>query len=285
MQLLISCPHCNTSYRIDEYQLADSDGQARCYHCETVFDARQNASPIPTEETTPSSLGDSDLEDILNSDEISSLFSHSQESSLIHGPEDIETVSDTSLLPSELLDVEADNAPPLEPLDTRAFAKPVEKSSALAFGGWSLGILLLVAVLVAQSSWLQRERLMLNEQGRQILQSLCNTLPCQLPARRDPAAFKVLERTVRSHPSVDGILNINLVFVNSADFSQVAPGIALSLYDTRQQLVARRSFLYREYMDHYSRKAPLFESGKAHQVSFNLEDPGPQVTGFEFSFF
>ena len=75
------------------------------------------------------------------------------------------------------------------------------------------------------------------------------------------------------------------MFVNKADFTQQAPGITLSLFDSQQQLISRRSFSYKDYMNSFSRKTPVFEAGQTQKVFLNLEDPGSDVTGFEFSFF
>ena len=100
-----------------------------------------------------------------------------------------------------------------------------------------------------------------------------------------PQHFEVIERKVSAHPEVKDTLSISILFANQADFAQPAPGVTLSLFNNQQQLIARRSFSYKEYMDHASRKAPMFEPGQTQSFFLNLEDPGSDVTGFEFRFF
>ena len=301
MHVLISCPNCNTSYQIEEKQLQESDGQARCFHCQSVFDAKVNSQPVNEDDSLenlnlPSSadLYDSNPApqnsrgiDEFTDRELSSLFIPEAQSEIVSGPDDIELQDSSLILPEELLDIDADKAPPLETLSVEQQLKndAQNKSSAAAAWGWSIGIILLLAVFIAQGAWLNRHQLLLNTEARNMIESLCENLPCNLPPRRSPDAFEVLERKVTTHPEVKDILSISILFANQADFAQPAPGVTLSLFNNQQKLIARRSFSYKEYMDHYSRKAPMFEPGQTQAFFLNLEDPGSDVTGFEFNFF
>jgi len=298
MHVLITCPNCNTSYQIEEKQLEESDGQARCYHCHTVFDAVSNSQAVSDDSNLnlPSSADLHDSSPVSKSShgineytdrELSSLFIPEAQSEVVSGPDEIQPQDSSLLLPEELLDIEADGAPPLEPLSVEQQLKndQQKKSSATAAWGWGAGIILLLVVFIAQGAWLNRQQLLLNPEARNIIESACENLPCNLPPRRKPDAFKVIERNVSTHPEVEGILSISILFVNQADFAQPAPGITLGLFNNRQELIARRSFSHEDYMDHYSRKAPMFKPGQTQKLFLNLEDPGPEVTGFEFNFF
>jgi predicted Zn finger-like uncharacterized protein len=301
MQVLISCPNCNTSYQIDEKQLHESDGQARCFHCQSVFNAALNSQPASAEtdqqllnlpnsadlyDSLPASQSSRSIDEFTDR-ELSSLFIPDIDSEVLNGPEDIHPLDSSPLLPEELLDIEADNAPPLEPLTIRQQLKNNEEknASAVAAWGWGAGIILLLIVFIAQGAWLNRNQLLLNPQARGMIESMCQHIPCDLPPRRAPDAFNVIERKVAIHPEIKDILTISILFANQADFSQPAPGVTLSLFNNRQELIARRSFSHKDYMDHYSRKAPMFNPGQTQTVFLNLEDPGPDVTGFEFDFF
>ena len=293
MQVLISCPNCNTSYRIDEKQLLDSDGQARCYHCETIFNAAMNSQPISDNGSaeqnlnlpTSADLYDSILDGDALDDDLSSLFSNDEHSAIINGPEDIEPANSSILMPEDLLDIEADNAPPLKPL-TREYHQPTAKAPG-AFGtlAWAAGSLLLLTLFITQSAWHYRDTLLLNPQMRSVFEVACGVLNCKLPDRRDPHAYQIVERKVTVHPEVKGILSISLLYKNTADFAQQPPGIILSLFDRKQELIARRSFEYKNYSGDFSGDMPIYNAGHTQSVQLNLEDPGPDVTGFEFSFY
>ena len=311
MQLLISCPNCNTSYQISDDQLQESDGQARCFHCQTVFNAALNSQPIadsPTSSSSPGSAAGSDvLEDSLNLDEhaleealasqfsdqsgelaetdLSSLFTPEQDSQILNGPDDEQIADSSILLPEELLDIESDKAPPLEPLSSNESEKPARNYSNLGTALWMIGSIALVIIFIMQASWNYRHTLLLNPQARQVFETACKALPCKLPARRDPTLFEVVDRTVSIHPDVNDVLSINMLFTNNADFSQPAPGVTLTLFNSLQQVISRRSFTFDDYIKTEESKPPMLASGQAQKFFLNLEDPGPDVTGFEFSFY
>ena len=210
MHVLISCPNCHTSYQIEEKQLQESDGQARCYHCQSVFNAVVNSQPVSEEASIenlnlPSSAdlydsapppADSRGIDEFTDRELSSLFIPEAQSEIVSGPDDIQPQDSSLLMPEELLDIEADNAPPLEPLsvEQQLANQQLKQSSVAAAWGWSAGIILLLVVFIAQGAWLNRHQLLLNPEARNIIESLCENMPCDLPPRRDPGAFKVIER-------------------------------------------------------------------------------------------
>ncbi|NNJ91480.1 MAG: DUF3426 domain-containing protein [Gammaproteobacteria bacterium] len=301
MHVLISCPNCNTSYQIEEKQLQESDGQARCYHCQSVFNAVANSQPV-TEEANLDNLNLPSSADLYDKSpasprsrgideftdrELSSLFIPDAQSEIVSGPDDIQPQDSSLLLPEELLDIEAENVPPIEPLSAEQQLKNDEQqqSSAAAAWGWGIGIILLLVVFIAQGAWLNRHQLLLNPEARNLIESLCENRPCNLPPRRNPDAFKVIERKVTIHPEIKDILSISILFANQADFAQPAPGVTLTLFNNQQELIARRSFTHKDYLDHYSRKAPIFNPGQTQTFFLNLEDPGSDVTGFEFNFF
>ena len=161
---------------------------------------------------------------------------------------------------------------------------PHSASSTLA---WTLLILLLLVTALAQLGWFNRQDLLNNPQSRSLIESACNTLPgtCTLPPRRSPNSYEIVERKIAVHPEVEGVLNLSILLVNRADFAQPAPGIELSLFDASKQLIARRSFLPRDYLEDRPVTPPMYESNLVQTISLNMEDPGSDVTGFEFDFF
>ncbi len=300
MQLLISCPNCHTSYKIDEDQIKKSDGQARCYQCNNVFNAILHSQPITDEgnvdhlnlpnsadlyEQQSEPLNSAQLDDLTDR-ELSSLFVPEQNSEILTGPDDASLQDSSILLPEDLLDIDNDKLASIEPLSQDS-TKPTEARQYSAIGTllWSLSILALLVVFLAQVGWIYRQQLLANPEARQIIEAACQHVTCDLPPRRAPQAFEIIERHVSIHPEVKGILSLSILFANQADFAQQAPGITLSLFDAQQQLIARRSFSYKDYMQDISRKAPVFAAGQVQKVFLNLEDPGPDVVGFEFNFF
>lgn len=298
MQLLISCPQCNTSYQIDEDEVKKSDGQARCFNCQHVFNALTNSQPLTEDSNSRLNLPDSeDLYDSLplsqytqqleqTDRELSSLFVPEEQSQILTGPDDTSLQETHPLLAEDLLDIDTDKLAPIEPLviEKRTERK---KYSATASISWIFFTLILLAVFIAQVAWINRADLLMNSQARNLIESACNInlFNCQLPARREPEKYQIVDRKVSAHPQVKGILSFSLLFQNTAAFSQPVPGITLSLFDSNRDLIAQRSFSYKDYVRPIQTIAPMVESGQTRTVSMNLEDPGTDVTGFEFNFY
>ncbi len=152
---------------------------------------------------------------------------------------------------------------------------------------WSLAVIILLAGALAQLGWFNRFTLLNNAQARQVIEDSCNTfkLPCKLPPRRAPSEYEIVDRKISLHPDVSGVLTLSILFSNTATFEQPAPGIELSLFDSNKKLIARRSFLPEDYLHKDSESTPLYARNHVQKISLNLEDPGSDVTGFEFDFF
>ncbi len=150
---------------------------------------------------------------------------------------------------------------------------------------WTLGCILLILVAVAQASWLGRQELMRYPEGRQLLGAVCIIGGCQLPPRRAPKQFKVLSRSIISHPEVPNALKINITFLNEAEFPQPYPKLRIGLYNRDQKLVVQRYFNPLEYLGRNPDKAELLEPEQALEIEMDVEDPGKDVTGFKLDFF
>jgi len=303
MKLLISCPNCHTSYQIDEASVESSDGQAQCSQCHSVFNALHNSQPIPLDgsiselnlpfsEEVVTRHAQPDYSELLEDyadREVNSLFIKDNNSDIVNGPDDIALQDSSVISPEQLLDIDGidlGELPTIEPLHIdHSEVKTTKPYSNTATTSWLFLILILLAIFIMQVSWYNRAEILLNPQARNVFESVCQTIGCSLPPRRDPDAFEIIERTVSMHPEVHGVLNIKILFTNQADFEQPLPGLTLSLYDMFHNLISRRSFQYKSYLNHYSRKSPILKSGQTQAVILNLEDPGQDVTGFEFDFF
>ncbi|MGD2119827.1 MAG: zinc-ribbon and DUF3426 domain-containing protein [Chromatiales bacterium] len=280
MKLLVTCPNCHTSYQIDEQQVQQSDGQARCYQCHTVFNTMENSRPA--DEHNPfSTLPDSRIE---ADSEASSLFVPSTAAEIISGPDDVSLDANSLLLPEESLDINLDDIEPIKPVDKHA-AKNKPQYSTAATIGWISANLLLLLVFVSQMGWHYRAQLLQQPQTRDLIELACESLPCQLPPRKQVDGFEIIEREVKAHPEVKGVLSLSLLYVNQSEFEQPTPGLTLSLFDSSSSLIARRSFAPHEYLHLNADDNGLMAQGQKRVVALNLDDPGQDVTGFEFDFF
>jgi len=76
-----------------------------------------------------------------------------------------------------------------------------------------------------------------------------------------------------------------LTLSNQAGFAQPYPQIQLSLFNTKDELLARRRFRPDEYLNQTAGGYPLLQPKQPVQLEIVLRDPGEEATGFKFDFF
>ena len=279
--MLTRCPNCHTIFRIREDQLKMADGLAHCYRCEQVFNARENltetstAARPPSQQPTPASAT---FEGVHTADTIQS----TQVESAIAGIQ-------REITPASLAQETENTAPPhpdTPPLSIDELLAPPKKSRGFfATLFWLLASSALLAAAALQLAWFEREEVIKYPEGRMLLEKLCHYAKCQLPERRDLSLIKITQRQITSHPERHNALLVELTIQNQASFSQPYPILELSLSATDGALIARRSFSPAEYLDPVTASNRLMPPGIPRQIRIEIEDPGADVTGFEFNFF
>lgn len=241
------CPHCKTMFRIVPAQLAAAEGRVRCGHCNEVFDARrrlQKELPFTTARRQPAGSSPQGT------------LSLGQPSAQISG-----------LLLSDIGEGEA--------------ARPSRSPWSLA--GWAVFNLLLVAALLGQVIYAQREAFAEDRALRPLVLWMCSHTGCTLPPRRAVGEIELVRRSVYAHPNVEDALIIDATFVNSASFAQPHPILTVSLGDRHGDPLIRRSFSpteYRPEIDINQRMAP----GAPVRITLEVRDPGPAIRTFELDF-
>ncbi len=279
--MLTRCPNCQTIFRIREDQLKMADGLAHCYRCEQVFDARENLSETataarpPTQAPTPSPPNP-------EADSTAGMLQSTQVESAIEG---IQREINPAPLTQETEDAPSSHAdtPPLS-ID-ELLAPPKKRKGFFATLFWLLACTALLAAAVLQLAWFEREEVIKYPEGRMLLEKLCHYAQCQVPELRDPALIRITQRQITSHPERRNALLVELTIKNQAPFSQPYPILELSLSATDGVLIARRSFSPAEYLDPATAANRLMPPGMPRQIRIEIEDPGANVTGFEFNFF
>lgn len=145
------------------------------------------------------------------------------------------------------------------------------------------GALLLALALSTQLAWLQRDALAANPRLRPLLEMLCGTLGCNLPAWHDPSAFTMLSRDVIAPPDQQGVLRVQASFRNDAHWPQAWPVLVLNLTDVNGHSLGARRFQPNEYLGktpHTQRILP----NQANQIAFDLHEPSSAVVAFDFRF-
>lgn len=164
--------------------------------------------------------------------------------------------------------------------------EPDEKTGRKKGSGllWAFLILILLIAAAIQFTWIYREQLITHPVGAKYLDKLCGIIDCELPERRAPEKFEVINRSLIIAPDRPDILQLKLNFTNTANFPQPYPGLQLNLYSGDEKLIARRTFKPSEYMGKSVSEHSLIKPRENINVDLSLEEPDKEVSGFRFDF-
>ena len=143
----------------------------------------------------------------------------------------------------------------------------------------ALGLLLGLQLLLAQ-----RHELAASARWRPWVEGLCNALPCEIPAWREPHAFTMLDRSVQPHPTMPGVLAVQARFRNDARWPQPWPTLVLSLSDVEGRQVGLRVFAPSEYRAGATATDELLAPGQSTAVRLQVREPSPRIVAFTFDF-
>ncbi len=250
-----TCNQCKTRFRLTEKQLRQAYGKVRCGECGCVFNALNNLKSYEGE---------------LPEDFLARLQDDSAEE---------KTVPVADLAGAD----EAEQRPELS-LHEAMYGS--ERRAGLSLGplGWSIGILLLLALGIAQAVYYQRYQLIEDPRFQQQVVNLCRILPCAESQFTSPEQIRLLERNVFTHPIAADALMVTGSFSNEAPFAQKMPDMLISLFDIQGKLIANRLFKPGEYLLR-DRSRAIVEPAATIQFRLEVVDPGTDALTYEFEFF
>lgn len=251
-----TCSQCQSRFRLTEKQLRQAYGKVRCGECGRVFNALNNLKNYEGELPPDYFAGlDDDDAAIDNTRPISDLE------------------SDTGSSAERELS-----------LHEAMYGSERRGGALLGPLGWFIGILLLLALGIAQAVYYQRYALVENPRFQQQVIDLCRLLPCAETAFASTEQLRLLERNVFTHPVASDALMVTGSFTNQAPFAQKLPDMLISLFDVRGKLIANRLFTPAEYLLD-DRNRSLIEADAVVQFRLEIVDPGTDALTYEFEFY
>lgn len=193
-------------------------------------------------------------------------------------------------LQAELDDEEALEAIPKENLAALGtMSTPVEllgrrESRWLRSSLLFLCVILFSGLLSAQFLWQNRMLYSQLPQLRNLYETACNTLSCELPEFSSIDAIRSENLTVQSHPTFDNGLMVTTIIRNTAAFEQTFPILILSFNSAENSVIALREFTADEYLDPGLRSIELMPSMTPVQISLAIMDPGPAAVNYTLAF-
>ena len=315
----VTCPHCQTIFRITNTQLKAANGSVRCGSCLQVFNAIEQL-PLPKEpekeelntstehvETTPSHHRAETPVSAQPKKELQEPLVIQQEKPVkrpakrtvkkpVKKPDSTqpEISSSKDINPSikeKVANPQYDGYHQqsietlIHELDQRETEKTVNEKK-LRRRRTYLGIAAcsLLVLLTLQFAWFNRNTLSLNPALRPAYAMTCNLLSCTLPPMVNINAIKSIDLVVRSHPDRDNALQIDAVIINEAKHPQPFPDLKLTFSDINGRLVANRTFTPSEYLGGELAGSDEMPEAQPIRLSLEIIDPGEQAVNYQLTF-
>jgi hypothetical protein len=302
--MFVLCPHCQFLVALDS---ASGQPPLRCPRCEEWLrtpvvdsapaDELVSAQAPEPEPAQPATEQMAPVDALAEENERSQPQNDADFAAAVEpiDPGSKPVVAEVSALPESNAQADAPAAADTTPLPeasptTRKRAPsfvraPAHETTVATRNRWRLpaSILSLVLLLLLQIVLADRAQLSADAHWRPALSTLCSALRCSLPPWREPGAFTLLDRDVRPHPQVSGVLRVTASFRNDARWSQPLPSLLLTLSDVDGRVAGTRLFAPREYLGGTATQTGL-ASGQSASIVMDVREPAPRVVAFTFDF-
>ena len=302
------CPHCRSLLRRDETveDAADTEGDGAPLDLVALMNTPVMSAPVMSAPmmdmpavnapplSTPSTDTDTDKKTVTQTAVITDdggPVDHQQDtarddSAIEPAPEPVDATANTGDTTTAPVAV-APTPPVPGKRGSRAMPSFARVASAANKGPrerWIVAVVVALAVLlILQLLLADRARLSADARWRPTLHAVCAALFCELPPWREPAAFALLQRDVRQHPSIPGALRVSATFRNDARWSQPWPRLRLTLSDANGRPAGERDFRAEDYLGGPASQ-PELASGESATVAMDILEPAAQIVGYDFSF-
>jgi len=249
------CPDCHTVHPVNAAVLAGGAGRYRCGKCNKVSNALESLfDEWPGAGDAPAKAGEVPV--------LSTSIDMARAAKSRAMPEDAPFIPDT----------DAESAP------------SEGRSRLLVRMAWITGALVVLAVVAFQWAAFQGEPLL----ERAGLQSAMTRLGLEEPPPeqpfRDLERIHLVNRELRSHPTLPGRLRLGATIVNRAPQAQPYPDIEVSLLDSTGQVVSRQRFTPADYLSSKPGSDARMQPQAYLPLVIDLDDPGMRAVGFELQF-
>lgn len=146
---------------------------------------------------------------------------------------------------------------------------------------WFILAVVAALALAAQVAWLKFDEWSTKEPYRQYYVLACEHIGCSVPQLKDMSKIRTSNLLVRSHPSTENALLVDVVLQNHASFKQPFPKLVLVFSNIKNKVVASRAFEPTEYLGGDLQGASMMPIRKPIHLSLELVDPGKGADSYK----
>jgi hypothetical protein len=145
----------------------------------------------------------------------------------------------------------------------------------------ALSSVALLLLLVAQSTYFMRNALAARQpQWMPWLEDLCRPLQCKIELPHQAELLSIEDSDLQDDTDHDAVLVLRSLLDNRAAFTQALPLLELTLTDTGDVPVLRRTFTPREYLPKEMSPEKGIAAGAQIQIRLNLVTEGIKPAGY-----
>jgi predicted Zn finger-like uncharacterized protein len=172
-------------------------------------------------------------------------------------------------------------APPRERTAAPAPASAGQRRGMVATALWSLGSVLLVALLAGQFVYFYSSVLARDPVLRPAILEVCAWLGCEIGPAHDVRLIELAETTIAPHPSYLGALRIRASLVNRAPYAQPLPLMEVTLTDSQGKALARRLFKPADYLEPNQARTDSMAPNVVVGALIDVKTPDEAAVGYE----
>ena len=292
------CPHCDTRFKIAAEQLESHHGMVRCGHCLQAFNARPGFTPDQPSPQLELPILDEPAPLHELADETPSALAVYGESASSGEPASNETVlSDSAhnkaLDYSEMTAAAQNEMPPDAPLQLLTLAEQVaivqdegdsEPRPERRTWPWVIAALLLLLVSIAQAAYFFRVDLAARLPGlKPALISYCQLLKCTVPLPQNTDLMSIESSGLEADPAHENQITLNALLRNRAPYAQAFPHLELTLNDTQDKPLARRTFKPEDYLPPLETQQPGLLPNHEISIRLNLDTTDLKPSGYRLA--
>lgn len=266
MSDITQCPQCGTHFKITQAQREAHQGLVRCGKCKNVFNAVENLYTPPQQLDLPLVLDD--IADFTG----------------MHAAYDpYETIdSPVSISPQAAARMSNDFSH-IPDVYLASKPKPLSPKQVLFF---TTGSILLGIILLFQTAYFFRVEISARLPGiKPVLTQFCELLNCTLPLPQKIDLITIESSELEADPVQANIITLHALLRSRAPYAMAYPSIELTLTDTQDNTVARRTFSPAEYLPLTADVKPGFPANRESTINLHLNTTELKPAGYRLFLF
>jgi predicted Zn finger-like uncharacterized protein len=260
------CPQCGTHFKITQAQRDAHQGLVRCGKCQNVFNAVENLYTPPQQLDLPLVLDD--IADYTG----------------LHAAYDpYETMDSTVSISSQAAARMSNDFSHIPDVYVAPKAKPLTPRQLLLL---QTGSVFLALVILLQASYLVRVEIAARLPGvKPALTQLCDMLNCSLPLPQKIDLISIESSELEADPTHADIITLHALLRSRAPYAMTYPSIELTLTDTQDNAVARRSFSPAEYLPAPDDAKRGFPANRESTINLHINTTDLKPAGYRLFLF